>query len=105
MKTISARIVYYTYGKYGPVQHDGGKTYFFTKKELSAAVRNVHSVLRRSGAHHVVLDRDSKLVFQVSGYNAVRGAFVDVLPEDELLPFVVPVPGSVSPFCFVSESI
>lgn len=105
MRTISAHIVYYTQGNYGPVQHDGGKQYFFTKEELTAAVRNADSVLRRSGANHIALDRDSRIAFQVSGYNGVRGAFVDVLPAEELIPFVVPVPGSVSPFCAVPENV
>ena len=100
---ITATVVYYSPAAYGPAQHMAGKKVFFSDNEIRSAVRNAASVLSRSGASHIVMDRDSGIAFQVSGYNAHRGAFVDVLPLDEIRPYIVPVPGSVSPFCAVLE--
>ena len=89
MRSISATVIYYTPGPYGPLQHQAaGKQFFHSADELRAACRNADSVLRRRGAGHIVLDRDRSLAVQVSGYNWQRGAFVDVLPLDELRPFL-----------------
>ena len=85
---ITATVVYYTQGNYGPLQHTAGRQVFFTADELRSAVRNADSVLRRSGSGHIVLDRDSGLAVQVSGYSWSRGAYVDALPLDELAPYI-----------------
>ena len=89
MKTISATVIYYTPGPFGPLQHQAAnRRYFHTETDLRAAVRNADSVLRRRGAGHIVLDMDHGLAVQVSGYNGWRGAFVDVIPHEELDPYL-----------------
>ena len=88
MNSITATIIYYTPGPYGPVQHTAGWKTFLSREDLSSAVRNARSVFTRSGAHHIVLDSDAGLAVQVSGYDARRGAYCDVLPLDELRPFL-----------------
>ena len=88
MKSISAITIYYTSGPYGPLQHAGPRRHFSTEEELRGAVKNAESILRRRGANHIVLDTDKELAVQVSGYNGTRGAFVDVLPVEELSPYL-----------------
>lgn len=85
---ITATVVYYSAGPYGPVQHTAGRTALFTHDDVKRAVINYDSVFSRHGAQHIVIDRDTRIAFQVSGYNRRRGAFVDVLPRDELLPYI-----------------
>ena len=85
---ITAVVVYYTPGPYGPMQHVYGRTAFFTAEELRANVRNADSVLSRKGAGHIVMDRDSRLAFQVAGYWWNRGAYQDVLSREELAPYL-----------------
>lgn len=88
MCSITATVIYYEPGPYGPIQHASGRKTFFTKEDLSSAVRNARSVFTRSGANHIVLDSDVGLAVQVSGYDSRRGAYCDVLPLDELRPFL-----------------
>lgn len=85
---ISATVVYYSPATYGPAQHTAGKCYFFTDDEIRSAVKNADSVLRRSGVRHIAMERDTGIAFQVSGYDARRGAYVDVLPREELAPYI-----------------
>ena len=87
MKSITATVIYYEPGPYGSVQHTAGRKTFYTMEDVSSAVRNARSVFTRSGASHIVLDRDAGLAVQVSGYNNHRGAYCDVLPLEELRRF------------------
>jgi hypothetical protein len=84
---VSASVIYYTEGRFGPIQHSAG-TRYFNDAELRANVRNYDSVARRQGAGHIVFDRDAGLAVQVSGYSYNRGAYVDVLPLEELKPYL-----------------
>lgn len=84
MFCITASVVYYTPGPFGPVQHQEPRETFTSESAFRSACRNADAVLARSGAAHVVLDRDAGLAVQVAGYNARRGAFCDVLPLSEL---------------------
>lgn len=88
MLHITATVIYYTPGRFGPVQHTRGRETFFTVAAVRAACRNADSVLSRSGADHIVLDADAGLAVQVSGYNFNRGMYCDVLPLEELRPFL-----------------
>ena len=92
MFIISATVVYYSDGPYGPVQHTAGRKYFHSKEELASSCRNARSVFTRSGVNHVVLDSDSGLAVQVIGYDTRRGAYCDVLPLEELRTFLPCVP-------------
>ena len=86
--TISARIIYYVPGPYGPIQRQEDNMRHYSIEELRDTIRNVDSVLKRDGAKHIVLDRDHMLAVQVSGYSWHRGAFCDVVPLAELAPFL-----------------
>lgn len=81
---LTASVIYYTPGKYGPVQHHEPRVSFTSESAFRSACRNADAVLSRSGASHVVLDRDAGLAVQVAGYITSRGAFCDVLPPSEL---------------------
>lgn len=85
---ITATVINYTPGNYGPLQHVTGHRTFSGIEELSLYIKNIDSVRRRTGAHHIVLDDDVKLAVQVSGYNRRRGAFADVVPLAELQPYL-----------------
>ena len=89
MKPITATVIYYVPGPFGPLQrqHDVRQV-FHTETDLRSAVRNADSVLSRGGAGHIVLDQDRCLAVQVSGYSWNRGAFVDVVPRSELEPYL-----------------
>lgn len=84
MFCITASVIYYTPGPYGPIQHHEPRTTFTSESALRSACRNADAVLARPGASHIVLDRDAGLAVQVAGYSARRGAFCDVLPLSEL---------------------
>jgi len=81
---LTASVIYYTPGPYGPVQHQQPRKTFTSEHAFRSACRNADAVLSRSGASHVVLDRDAGLAVQVSGYSASSGAFCDVLQPVEL---------------------
>ena len=85
---ITASLVRYVPAAYGPAQVSAGRRTFFNQEELRSYVRNADSVFARDGAGHVCIDIDAGLVFQVSGYSRHRGAFVDVLPPEELAPYM-----------------
>lgn len=84
MFCLTASVIYYTPGPYGPIQHHEPRVSFTSESALRSACRNADAVLSRSGASHIVLDRDAGLAVQVAGYNASRGAFCDVLKPSEL---------------------
>ena len=85
---ISATITYYTPGPYGPMQHQYGKVTYWTREDLRRAICNADDILNTRGAQHVVVDAEHRIAYQVSGYNARRGAFVDVIPREKLLPYL-----------------
>ena len=85
---VTASVIYYVPGPFGPLQRSAAPVTFSTVDALRSAVRNADSIIRRCGAGHIVLDRDRGLAVQVSGYNGYRGAFVDVLPREELAPYL-----------------
>jgi len=87
-RSVSATVIYYVPGPFGPLQRTAAPVTFFTENQLRSAIRNADAVLSRCGAGHIVLDRDRGLAVQVSGYNGHRGAYVDVLTADELAPFL-----------------
>ena len=84
---ISATVVYWSKDRYGMAQHTRGHR-MLTDDTIRSYVRNIDSILRRSGTNHIVLDEDTKLAVQVSGYNWHRGAFCDVLSREELAPYL-----------------
>lgn len=84
MFCITASVIYYTPGQYGPIQHHEPRVSFTSESAFRSVCRNADAVLSRSGASHVVLDMDAGLAVQVAGYSASRGAFCDVLPLSEL---------------------
>lgn len=86
-KTITASLVFYTQGKHGPIQHSGGCC-FYNVNSIASDVKNVSSIFSRPGANHIVLDIDRHVAVQVSGYNDNRGMFCDVVPLEELRPFL-----------------
>ena len=85
---ITATIVCYSDSNYGAAQHYNGRQVYFTEKELRENVRNAESVLARKGARHIAMERDTKIAFQVSGYSWNRGSYCDVLPLEEMMPYM-----------------
>lgn len=87
MKTYTVYSVTYTPGPYGPIAHQQGRR-TMSEEQLRSIARNFNSVESRPGAGHVCLDRDNGIIFQVGGYSNSRGMFADVLPREELAPFL-----------------
>ena len=85
---ITASLITYTPGPFGPVQHSAGRKTFSDVDSFRAACRNADFVLARRGAHHITLDIDVGLAVQVGGYSAARGMFCDVVPLEELQPYL-----------------
>lgn len=87
MKTYMVHSVRYTPGPYGEVARTTSRR-SVSADELKHIARNFSAVTSRPGASAVCFDMNRNLIFQVSGYNNNRGMFADVVPLEELAPFL-----------------
>ena len=85
---ITADLITYVPGPFGPAQYSAGRKTFSDIDSFRAACRNANDVLARSGAYHITLDIDVGLAVLVSGYNDDRGMYCDVVPLEELQPYL-----------------
>ena len=79
---VTATITHSIPGPYGFIQHQAGYVTYWTRSDLFRAIRNAADLPK--GTSHIVVDADTRLAYQASGYSPSRGMFCDLLTHEQL---------------------